>query len=309
MIAWLDMIWLRPIWWLLVPVALILGATMVRRASSLGAWERAMDASLLQAMRRMGRVSSGGRARNVLPAGLLLLLGIALAGPAAERRDSSSFRNLDAVVLVVDLSPSVTGSARLFDTLTAARLISQAAQTRQTALIVFAGEAYLATQFSSDPTALTSTLALLDAETMPVAGSRPEVALSLARATLEDASILAADVVLFSDGGGITPAAIAEARALNERGWRVSTVQVPGRESVASGALTALAQAGDGVAANLANPFPVADRIASRPLERLAMHDWSMLLMRDYGRYLLLIALVPAFLMLPRGRSKVGVQP
>ncbi|MEL7470292.1 MAG: VWA domain-containing protein [Pseudomonadota bacterium] len=295
----LGYLWLRPWWFALIPLALVLGIWLTRRSGSLGAWERVVDPELMAAMRRMGRVVPGGRSRAVLPACVLAVLGLALAGPSAERRDTASFRNLDGVVLVLDLSPSVTGDARFFDVLTAARLVAEAAGTRQIALIVFAGEAYVAAPFSTDARALSGTLALMDARTMPVAGSRPEAGLVLARRMLESADMLAADVVLISDGAATGPQAIAEAQRLGAAGWTVSTIATKPER----GAMDALARAGGGSIASVDDPFPVARAIGARSVERLAATDYAMLVLEDRGRFLLLLALIPAFLMLPRGRQ------
>ena len=301
MIEALGYLWLRPWWLALVGVALIAGVVSVRASGRLGAWERAMDPALMAWMRRAGRVSTGGNGRNILPAAVLIVLAVALAGPAAERRDTTSYRNLDALVLVLDLSPSVTGSGRMFDMLTAARLLVEAAGTRQTALIVYAGEAYVAAPLSTDARALSGTLALLDAETMPVDGSRPTLGLALARSTLETAEIITADVVVLSDGDAIGPDTMADARAMAARGWAVSALQIPGATQNA-GALDALAKAGGGALATLEDPFPVVRTIRARPVKRLADTGFAMLVLEDFGRYLLLLALIPAFVLLPRGR-------
>lgn len=299
MIEVLGYLWLQPWWLALIPLALVLGLWLARRSESLGAWERAVDPELMVALRRMGRVAPGGRARAVLPACVLAVLGVALAGPATERRDLTSYRNLDGVVLVLDLSPSVTGDARFFDVLTAARLVAEAAGTRQTALVVYAGEAFVAAPFSTDARALSGTLALLDGRTMPVTGSRPAAGLALAREMLGGAGMLAADVVLISDGAAIGPEAVAEARALGAAGWRVSAIATgPGQ-----GALNAIAATGGGISASVDDPFPVARQVGSRPVERLAQTDYAMLVLEDQGRFLLLFALIPAFLLLPRARQ------
>ncbi|MEM7744769.1 MAG: VWA domain-containing protein [Pseudomonadota bacterium] len=297
MIEVAGILWLRPGFLALLPLALVAGLWLGRHAGRLGAWERAADPELLAAMRRLGRVHSGGAGRAIMPACVLAALGIALAGPAMERRDSASWRNLDGVVLVVDLSPSVVDSGRLFDMLAAARLVAEAAGTRQTALIVYAGEAYLAAPFSTDARALSGMIALLDAETVPVPGSRPAAALALARQVLEGSEIVAADVVMLSDGGAIDAATITEAQALGAQGWTVSTIAMPGADA---GALDAVAVAGGGQAGDLADPFAVAGRIGARPIERLAATEYAMLVLDDYGRYLLVLALLPALLLLPR---------
>lgn len=302
MIEALGYLWLRPWWVLLVPLALALGAVVARRAWRLGAWERAVDVDLLDAMRRMGRVVPGRAGRNWWSALVLGLIGLALAGPADERHDTASYRNLDAVVLVLDLSPSVTASERMFDVLTAARLVADAAGTRQTAAIVYSGEAYVAAPLSTDARALSGTLALLDAETMPVKGTRPATGLALARQVLSDADIIAADVVLITDGGALGPDALALAAVLDQTGAPVSAITVPG-DAAGGAALTALVQTGGGAIGTLNDPYPVTDRLSSRAVIRLAQTGFATLVVQDLGRYLLLLALVPAFLLLPRRRA------
>ncbi len=301
MIEILGYLFLRPYWLALVPVAVLLGMFLTRRAERVQGWEQAVDASLLKAMRRMGRIIPGQKGRDWWPALVLAVLGIALSGPATERQDRASYRNLDAVVLVIDLSPSVLNSDRLFDVITTSQLIASSAGTRQVAAVVYSGEAYTAAPFSSDVDALMGTLALLDANTMPVAGTRPSEALSLARRMISDAKILAADVVLVSDGGGIGQNAMTEADLLLRAGAPVSVIEVPGATDGAA-ALSALARIGGGVGGTLADPFPVARSISDSPVERLVLTGYPMLVLNDFGRYLLLLALIPAFMMLPRRR-------
>ncbi|MEO1492186.1 MAG: vWA domain-containing protein [Pseudomonadota bacterium] len=301
MIEALGYLWLRPWWILLVPVAIILGAFLMQRAVRLGAWERAVDSHLLDAMRRMGRIVPGRTERTWWPAAVLGVIGLALAGPASERRDNTSYRNLDAVVLVLDLSPSVTEHSRLFDVLTAARLVAEAADTRQTAAVVYAGEAYVAAPLSTDARALSGTLALLDADTMPVGGTRPETGLAMARQIVIDAKIIAADIVLLSDGNAIGPEALAQAGLLAEVGATLSAIVVPG-DAAGGAALDALVRTGTGTMGTLSDPYPVLSQLAASPALRLAETGFATLVLTDLGRYLLLLALVPAFLLLPRRR-------
>ncbi|MEO0624625.1 MAG: vWA domain-containing protein [Pseudomonadota bacterium] len=300
MIELFGILWLRPWWLLLIPLGVLIGVLLTRRAGRLGAWEGAIDPILLTTLRGLGRVLPGQRARSWLLPAVIAALGVALAGPATERRAGNSYRNLDAVVLVIDLSPSVTESGRLFDALTAARLVAEAAGTRQIAAVLYAGEAYVAAPLTTDARELAGTLALLDAETMPVAGTRPEAGLALARRMLEDARILASDVVLIGDGGALGGAALAEAAALVSAGARVSTIAVPGNPNGAA-ALGALARAGQGVAGTLDDPFPVVRQLETRLATRLAETGYAVLVLDDLGRYLLVLALLPAFLLLPKG--------
>ncbi len=297
--SWLpDLILLRPLWLLALPAAVLLGALLWRRSGGLGAWERAADPALIAAMRGLGRVTEAGRSRSLATAALIALGGLALTGPAAERRDAPTFRNLDGVVIVLDISRSVAGDARFRDIQAAARLAAAGAGTRRTALVVFAGEAWRASAFTTDGAALGGAISLIAPDTAPAPGSRPEEGLRLARQMLDEAEIVAADVVLIGDGGGLGAEATTEAGLLAARGAPVSTIFTG--SSGGAGAMAALAAAGGGAAGDLVDPFPVADRIAAGPARRLAETGFSAAVATDYGRWLLLAALVPAFLMLPR---------
>ena len=297
MIEALGYLWLRPGFALGALAALGLGVLLVRRAGHLGAWERAVEPHLMAAMRRMGRVSAGRSVLNLWPAGLALVLAIALMGPAEERRDQPAFRNLDAVLLVMDLSRSVTEGGRFADMLTTARLIAAEAGARQTGLIVYAGDAYLAAALTTDGRALGGTISLIEPETVPDTGSRPARALALAGETLRAARILAGDVVLLSDGGGIGPETAAAARALAGAGATLSTLHIPGDGSEGAAALASLATGAHGT---ITDPAPVTRHIAANPAVRLAEAGFPLLTLQDLGRWLLLLALIPALMLLPR---------
>ncbi len=135
---------LRPWWLAALPVVVALALYAVRRAAPLGDWGREVDPALMAYLSRTGSVLGGKRGAN-LAAGLCaagLVLG--LAGPAVERRDTGTFRNLDETILVVDLSRSVAEGGNLQGVREAAASVAQAAGTRPVALVIYAGDAYLA---------------------------------------------------------------------------------------------------------------------------------------------------------------------
>lgn len=291
-----DLTLLRPLWLLALPLAVLVGAVLARRAGGIGAWRRVVDDRLIATLTALGRIAPPDRTGAWALGGVLVLTVLALSGPAVENRDRPSFRNLDAVVIVMDLSPSVVASGRLDDLRTTARLIAASAGTRQAGLIVFAGEAYVAQPLTTDARALGSVISHLNGDTMPVSGSRPAEALRLTAAMLDGAGIVQADVVVLGDSGGMTDEALAEARALGARGWRVSTVAVTAPD-------TRLASAGGGVAGTIAAPEPVVQQIASGDAERFAQTDFALFFVEDIGRYLLLLALIPALFLFRRGAA------
>ena len=98
----MDVTLLRPFWlFALLPLGGV-GWWLLSRQGGLEGWNRAADPDLLKAMAALGRIDSGVDRAPVL-AGLVAaaLAVLALSGPAVERRGATSFRNLDAAVLVV----------------------------------------------------------------------------------------------------------------------------------------------------------------------------------------------------------------
>ena len=291
---------LRPLWLVALPLTLILYRRL--RGGGLADWERAVDPPLLAAMLRRN-MAAGGR-----PPGLsaavwsIVLIALALSGPAAKRLDADRYRNLDATLLLVDLSNGAAQDAGVRQAATAARRILEAAAARQTGLIVYAGDAYLAGALTDDAAATGALIFALDDQTVPDPGVRPDRARSLARRVLREAGIAQGDVVLISAGGGVDDAAQRQAKALASDGHRVHTIFAPGGARADSpaaarkGYLTRLAGAGQGFANDAAQPDQIQDAIAGRSIRRLGASNLSSLVWRDYGRYLLILAAFPLLL-------------
>lgn len=301
---------LRP-WWLLgLPLAAAVAFAAVRQAGGLGDWRRAVDAHLLDALARRGAVVAG-KGRGALVAAITAsLIALALLGPASERSDASGFRNLDTVILALDLSRSVAESPEFRDAKIAALAAAEAAGTRQVAVIAFAGDAYLVAPPTTDRKGLETTLFALDGQTVPDLGSAPARALGLARKTLKDSGAVGCDVVLISDGGGIDDGARGEASGLAADGHALHALYVtpktvtgapPGPKQSGRPELDALATLGGGVSAPVGEPQAVEERLARRPAERLGPGAYASLVWFDYGRWLLVLAAFPALLLFRRG--------
>jgi Ca-activated chloride channel homolog len=290
---------LRPWWLAAAPLIAALGWYISRQANGLEAWERAIDAPLLAAMRRLGRVLPGAAQRDWFAAALAGSIAVALSGPATKSADLTAFRNLDGLVIAADLSRSVTGGGNLPMALSAARVVAEGAGSRPVALVVYGQDAYAASNFTIDARALGTTIAVLDAETVPGAGSRPERALAMARGMLAETHTLAGDVVLVSDGGGLSDAAFEEARSITALGARVSTLLVPRADGGEApppdpAALASLAVSGGGLSADAMDPSAIARLVGNPSATRLAASDFSVLAWNDHGRWLLVLALLAA---------------
>jgi Ca-activated chloride channel family protein len=293
----LDVTLLRPLWLLALPVLAALGWWLQTRPGSLGDWRRAADPALLRAMAALGRVDTGagsGPLRAVLAAATLAVL--ALSGPAIERREALSFRNLDGVLFLADVSHSVSEHPRWPQMLTMGRFGIAALGTRPGGLIVFAGDAYVASDMTLDHLQLGQTLSLLAPDTVPDPGSRPDRALAMAADLLRRAEVIAGDVLLFTDGAGLGPASLQAAAAIAGQGARLSLVSLadPPPE------VATHATAGGGRVFTLDQTDALAEWLGSSARTRLERQDYPLLFWKDLGRYVLILALLPLLLLFRR---------
>ncbi len=295
---------LRPFWLLAVPVIIMLAVFFGRNQSGIGNWEKVIDPALMRAMRALGRVETPfSGARRYLPFWAAGLIALALTGPAIEKRDAQAFRNLDGVVFVMDVSPSVVEDSLWQQIVTIGRIGVSALGSKPAALIVYAGDAYVASALTTDTRQIGLTMALLDKDTVPDKGSRPALALELAAQMLDEADIVAGDAILISDGGGLGPDALVAAKAISDNGDRLSAVHVPSNNSEpeTEAQLQSLVSIGNGQLYGLRDGNALAADIGQNTWERIARQDYRLLFFSDYGRYLLFLALLPVLGLFRRG--------
>lgn len=304
----LGEIWLLRPWWLAaLPVLLVLAFLLVRQRGGVGGWSGVVDASILPALEALGHVVyPASKKQGFIPLAVIGVLVLALAGPAVRNDRAPAFQNLDAVMLVMDMSPSVARGGNLDDAQAAAARILQNLGGRPVGLIVYAGEPFLVSATTSDASTLESPIAVLGPDTMPAVGSRPDRALAMARDLFAQAGIIGGDVVLISDGGGLATTAFREAGRILDDGGKLSTIFVPpgnmitGMPSPDRAGLEKLAETGGGIFAQAGSSGPVSAMLERGSQINRAPTELVMLLFMDFGRYLLILAMIPAVLLFRR---------
>ncbi|MEM7042777.1 MAG: vWA domain-containing protein [Pseudomonadota bacterium] len=296
--AGLEVTLLRPFWLLaLLPLAMA-GWWFVTRLGTLGAWREAAKPELLRALAELGwvetRVSLRPRLVSLSAAAIIIL---ALAGLALERRDSLSYRNLDGVLLLVDVSKSVTEDRRWPQLQAMAQFAIASLGSRPGGLIVYAGDSYAATDLTVDHVQLGQTVSLIDQETVPDPGSRPESALVMASDVLRRAGTVAGDVILMSDGAGFGPESLAGAEDLADQGVRLSLVSL--NDDVPP-QLISHATIGGGLVFTTDQTDALTAWLRDDARTRLERQDYPLLFWRDYGRFLLVLALIPLLMLFRR---------
>lgn len=194
---------LRPEWlWAMVP-ALLLWAGLWRCRHHSGSWRSVIAPELLPYL--LGEKAQARR-YNLTPALLLCwaLAVLAAAGPSFHKIPQPVHQHQDALVMVLDLSFSMTAGDLAPSRTDRARqkLLDLLAQRRegQTGLIAYAGDAHIVTPLTDDTPTIANLLPALNPGMMPVPGSQPAAAVEQALGLLKSAGIRQGQILLVTDG-------------------------------------------------------------------------------------------------------------
>lgn len=193
---------LRPLWlWVIIPVAILL-VLLWQQKRNAQQWQQMIAPELLKHL-------LDGQTTRIQPWQLLGLLFawsvacIALAGPSWEKRPAAVEQNQQALVILLDLSPSMLSEDIKPSRLNRARLkitdILRARKDGQTALIAYAGEAHVVTPLTDDVETINNIVPALHPNVMPLQGSNTEAAVTRAIQLLQDSGLQQGDLLLITD--------------------------------------------------------------------------------------------------------------
>ncbi len=218
-----EFVFLRPWWLLLIPLGLVLAYLVTRQDRD--SWRRVCDRELLLHM-----IQTTARASQRLVWGSILvgwlLAVIAIAGPAWDRDQTSTYHSVDAMVVVFDLSRSMSSidlqPSRLERARYKALEIVEAQQDKSVGLVAFAGDAFSVTPISDDIETVIHLLQSLQIRMMPIQGSMASQGLRQAHRLLTKSGYPSGTVVLVTDG--IDDQAFAAAESLRQHNYRLSVI-------------------------------------------------------------------------------------
>jgi Ca-activated chloride channel homolog len=324
-----DFHFIRPFWLLaLIPYVVMLGM-LVRSKLSHGNWTAVCDEALLPYLLQDKAVAQS-RWPLVTGAFAALLAIIALAGPTWKRLPMPVFRNDSALVIVLDLSSSMNAADIKPSRLVMARYkitdILKQRKDGQTALIVYAGDAFTVTPLTNDNDTIDNQLTALTTEIMPNDGNYAAKGLEKAKELFKQAGLQKGQILLITDGGNINEA-VATAKTLDAYQLLVLGVGTPDGAPIALkdgggflkdeqggiiidkldiNGLEKLAQAGNGAYQSLTSDdtdvltlfsaIGLQSAEQSEKNENLLLDQW-----RDVGPYLLLLVLPLAALSFRKG--------
>ena len=201
-----DFHFIRPLWLLgIIPAALCL--LMINKlAHQAGNWSKVISPELLPFLMQSDAQGENRLTRGFMmgAAGCWLLFCLALAGPSWHQLPQPVHKEDAALVLMLDLSPSM-----LAEDVTPSRLIKarykmidilKARQQGFTGLVVYGGEAFTVSPLTEDGNTIVSLIPTLHPGLLPVYGSNTEDGIDAAMDLIKNAGYQQADILLLTDG-------------------------------------------------------------------------------------------------------------
>jgi Ca-activated chloride channel family protein len=317
-----DFHFIRPLWLLgIIPAALCL--LMINKlAHQAGNWSKVISAELLPFLMQSDAQGENRLTRSFMigTAGCWLLFCLALAGPSWNQLPQPVHKEDAALVLMLDLSPSMLAEDVAPSRLIKARYkmidILKARQQGFTGLVVYGGEAFTVSPLTEDGNTIISLVPTLHPALLPVYGSNTEDGIDSAIDLTKNAGYQQADILLITDG--VSRAAFRDISSqLNNRNIRLHILGIGTAEGAPipmgnggfvkdkngsillpkldRSALKQLADLGGGKFASMSNDDSdinhLLKAVASDFPETTAVSDQTFDIWEDYGYWLILLLL------------------
>ena len=194
---------IRPYWLFAYIPYVILLFLAFRSKLHQGNWSQVCDKELLPFVLQQSTTRQSRWPLLTVAISTLLTI-FALAGPTWERLPAPVFRNISALVIVLDLSSSMDAEDIKPSRLTRARYkiadILNRRKDGQTALMVYAADAFTVTPLTNDTETINSQLSALTTRIMPAQGSNTSIALQKAVALFKQSGLQNGHILLVTDG-------------------------------------------------------------------------------------------------------------
>jgi Ca-activated chloride channel family protein len=193
---------IRPYWLLAIIPFVVIVVLILRKKLSQGNWSTVCDIDLLPYLLQEKTVN---QSRWPITTGVIatLLIITALAGPTWLRMPSPVFRNESALVIALDLSLSMDAEDIKPSRLIRARYkiadILKQRKDGQTALLVYAGDAFTVTPLTDDTETIDSQLSALTTDIMPSDGNNTELVLEKAVELFKQSGLQKGQILLVTD--------------------------------------------------------------------------------------------------------------
>lgn len=199
---------------------------MKKGAQTVGSWQKICSPELLAYLQVGASAKQSFYALWLVAlAGILAI--IALAGPVWQQQPQPVYREDSALIIALDLSRSMDASdvqpSRLQRAKQKLRDVLALRKEGQTALIAFAGTAYVVTPLTEDTQTIVSQLQGLSTDIMPKQGGKIDSAIEKAVALFQQASIKHGQLLLLTDSSDVSQAVVT---SFTKAGHQLSVIAV-----------------------------------------------------------------------------------
>lgn len=222
-----DFHFIRPEWFYAIVPLLILYALLLKHRLQSRSWQSFCDPDLLPHLFNQEQITQQKRPLFLLLLGGLICI-IALAGPSWEKRPQPVFKKQSALVIVLDLSRSMDATdikpSRLTRALHKIEDILNKRKEGQTALIVFADNAFTVTPLTEDNATISSQIKSLSSDIMPTQGSHADRAIAQAYRLFKQSSQPSGHIILITDG--VSESTLAHIKKQRQSAYTISVLGV-----------------------------------------------------------------------------------
>lgn len=193
---------IRPLVLLALPLVLLIIWRLLKNDNRNDSWSKICDPHLLDAIKISKGSKGSGWMYLLWPISIIAVL--AIAGPAFRKLPTPVIKNQSALILALDVSKSMLADDVKPNRLERAKFkindILDQRKDGQTALIVYAGDAFVVTPLTDDTETIALMLKAISPDIMPVQGSRTDIALEKSESLLKQAGYRNGDIVILTDG-------------------------------------------------------------------------------------------------------------
>ncbi|MEO8467633.1 MAG: VWA domain-containing protein [Gammaproteobacteria bacterium] len=224
-----DLHFLRPEWFVALPIGAWLLWQLLRGRGETGGWRSIVEAKLRRYVLLEPTALRDNRLALVVALLAWLVAVLAMAGPAWERLPVPAFRSDEALVVALDLSRSMDAGDVEPSRLARAKLklldLLEKRAAGQTALLVFTTHAFTVTPLTTDTRTISSLVGAISTDIMPTRGGSLAAGLDKARALLRQTGVRSGDVLLITDSE-VADADLSRVRDMASEGYRISVLAV-----------------------------------------------------------------------------------
>lgn len=300
------------VWWLIPALVFVTAFALIKYTVN-DSWQRVLANNVYLFLRG----TSPAKPTRSIAMLIAAMTCLALTNPSTQSKDADSYRHSQGWIILADVSRSMTlediTPTRLSAMRTAALDLASQAGASAIALIVYAGDAFIATPPSFDKAGIRNNLALLDYGIVPVEGSNLTRAVSLALSIIEGTQLLNARLFVLSDTGGFNSKSDAAIARLSTLGHRTDIILFGSEPSDSASfdlqTARAMARSGKGqlLSANSIgqvnwNELDLASNLSDSSL--LTQTGLTSLRWRNQSHWLLLLALPLLFCLFYRELSR-----